>query len=55
MGHQRTIVFLEVSEHVRHGVVDEVPCSITDFREIRLLDRGEAFFAQGLSRLLLLF
>ena len=32
--HQLTVVFLEVSEHARHNVVDGVFCEIADTREI---------------------
>ena len=38
MGHKLTVVFLEVSEHIRHGAVDGFCCTIADIREIRFLD-----------------
>ena len=37
---QLTVIFLEVSKNVRHGVIDGIHCAIVDIHEIRLLDCG---------------
>ena len=43
VGNKLNVVFLEVSDHVRHGVVDGVRCLIADIREIRLLEPVNLF------------
>ena len=48
VGHQLTVYFLEVSEHVRHGVVDVVSRVISDIRNIRFLNRGNNFLHKSL-------
>ena len=48
MGHQLTIFFLEVSEHVCHGVLNGVCRAILDIREICLLDCGDDLLQEGL-------
>ena len=40
MWNQLTVVFLEVSENVRNGIIDEIRHEIEDIREIRLLNCG---------------
>ena len=41
MWHQLTVVFLEMSENVSHGVSDGVCCAVLDTRKILLLDCGK--------------
>ena len=48
VGHQLTVYFLEVSEHVRHGVVDVVSRVISDIRNIRFLNRGNDLLQETL-------
>ena len=43
VGHLLTVVFLEVSENIRHGVVGGVGCAVADIYKIHLLDRGDDF------------
>ena len=50
VGHQLTVVFLEVSEHVCYGVVDGVCCAISGIRKIRLLNHGDDFLHKSLLK-----
>ena len=42
--HQLTVVVLEISKNVSHGVIYEVFCAIADIRDIRLLECGNYLF-----------
>ena len=48
VGHQLTVVVLEVSENILNGVVDRVCHEIADIHEIKLLDRGDDLLHEGL-------
>ena len=38
VGHQLTIVVLEVSHHIHHSVVDSICCPFSDIHEVHFLD-----------------
>ena len=45
--HKLTVVLLEVSEHILHGVIDGVHRAIVDIRNICLPDCGNYFCARA--------
>ena len=48
MWHQLTVVLLEVSDNVRHGVLDGISHAVADIREICLLDCGNDLLHKSL-------
>ena len=47
MRHQPTVVLLDISEHVHHGIIDRVRCAVVDIHEICLLDCGDDLLYEG--------
>ena len=48
VGHQLTIVVLEVSQHIRNNVVDIIGSTVVDICEVRFLDRGHNILHESL-------
>ena len=46
--HQLTVVVLEKSYHVHHGVIDWVCCPVADIQEIRFLDHVNGLLHESL-------
>ena len=48
MGHQLTVVVLEVSQHIRDSVIDIIGRAVADIYKVRFLDHEKNFLLESL-------